>query len=150
MMKVFYQGSAYNVSIEDIEQAESAQIEKIRADMIEHFDAFCLSYGAKIDLFDNRSLLDTMIVSPHRESGIYLQYLENSGDAKNYITYLSLYDDSKLNETVETFDEIYASRGLFLPTDLAWDAVLDFITSGVRSSKIAWITPESIPEGGNW
>lgn len=118
--------------------------------MIEHFAAFCLSFGAKIDLFENSRLLDTMLVSPHSESGIYLQYIENSGDAKNYITYLSLYDDSKLNETLETFDEIYASRGLFLPIDLAWNAVLDFITSGARSSKITWITPESIPEGGNW
>lgn len=150
-MKIVYQGSKSNVFIEDIEKPEPSQIEKIKEDMIEGFEDFCRScHGALIDLYDGRKLMHSLIVSPNLKSGIYLQYLENSGDTKNYTTYLSLYDDSQLDKTIETFDEIYASAGLFLPVDLAWDAVYEFITSGERSSKTAWITPDRIPEGGNW
>lgn len=143
MKKIVYQGANCHVIIKDIAKPESFQLQKIRED-------FVSGSGALLKLFDNGKEINALIVSPNPEFGVYLQCLENSGDPKNHQTYLSLYDASKLEETIETFDEIYASKGLFLPLELAWDAVCDFITSGERSSKILWIAPHDIPEKGNW
>ena len=63
---------------------------------------------------------------------------------------LSLNNENKLAEVAETAEEIYASIGLFLPIELAWEGILDFIKTGKASPKIKWITPEEIPEDGNW
>lgn len=151
MMKISYHGAKYNVTITDPETIELSQLQKIREDMIVHFEDFYFSgSGALIKLFDGNQEMKTIIVSPNLQFGIYLQFLENSGDPKNYKTYLSLYDSTKLDEPIETFDEIYASKGLFLPIDLAWSVISDFIVSGERSTKITWITPDEIPEEGNW
>lgn len=39
---------------------------------------------------------------------------------------------------------------LFLPIDIVWGVILEFIKTGKASSKIQWIAPDSIPKSGNW
>ena len=77
---------------------------------------------------------------------IYLQYLDN---VKHEI-WLSLENVKKLNEVAETADEIYASIGLFLPIEVAWEGIKDFLLTGKRSEKIKWVEPNIIPENGNF
>jgi hypothetical protein len=85
-----------------------------------------------------------MLILPNEKYGYYLHYLDKAGNA-----WLSLHDPAKLRETAECADEWYASIGLFLPKDLAWIAVKEFIETGERSSEIKWIKPADLPEGGN-
>ena len=55
-----------------------------------------------------------------------------------------------LEETIEIGDEIYASAGLFLPLELAWRGIEEYMKTGRVSDQIDWITPEDVPENGNW
>lgn len=63
---------------------------------------------------------------------------------------LQLLNKEDLEEVLETAEEIYASKGLFLPVESAWEGIMDFIETGNPSSKIIWITPDNIPENRNW
>ena len=51
---------------------------------------------------------------------------------------------------METAEEIYASIGLFLPKEEAWEEIQYFIETGKPLSSIMWITPDDISENGNW
>lgn len=92
----------------------------------------------------------TLLIGPNIEYGIYLHLMEDDKEAKTEKDYLSLYDRTKLHEVAETADEIYASVGLFLPLDLAYEGIKHFLLTGELSDKITWVTPDIIPEDGNW
>lgn len=99
-----------------------------------------------IDFYENDMKRSTLMIGPNIKYGLYLHYIDHS----KHIDLLSLYDENKLTEVAETAEEIYASIGLFLPIELAWEGIMDFIETGKASPKIEWITPEGIPEDGNW
>ncbi len=99
-----------------------------------------------IDFYEDNEKIATLMLGPNIEYGLYLHFI----DHVTRINLLSLHDENKLEEVAETAEEIYASIGLFLPIDLAWEGVLEFIRTGKASSKIRWITPDDIPESGNW
>lgn len=88
----------------------------------------------------------SLIIETNVDCGIYLHYMDNVSDED----LLSLYDETDLSVVVEGADEIYASRGLFLPLELAWEGICYFVSYGKPSPKIKWITPDAIPDDGNW
>ena len=63
---------------------------------------------------------------------------------------LSLFDENQLSEIAETPLLMQISKGLFLPKELAYEVILDFFETGKASDKIRWITPEELPEDGNY
>lgn len=99
-----------------------------------------------IDFHENDIKQSTLMIGPNIKYGLYLHYIDHS----KHIDLLSLNDEKKLAEVAETAEEIYASIGLFLPIELAWEGILDFIETGKASPKIKWITPKDIPDDGNW
>lgn len=91
----------------------------------------------------------SLIIETNTDCGIYLHYMENIS-YKDRKDLLSLYDETELSVVVEGADEIYASKGLFLPLELAWEGICYFVSYGKPFSKIKWITPDDIPDDGNW
>jgi hypothetical protein len=86
-----------------------------------------------------------LLYLPNPRHGIYLKYCDE-GDNE----WLSLQDPTKLEEVAECSDQWYASVGLFLPPEKAWEAVAEFCRTGRRTDRISWIDPGELPEGGNW
>ncbi len=99
-----------------------------------------------VDYYEDSKKTATLMIGPNVEYGLYLHFVDHISKKD----LLSLYDKSKLNEVAETAEEIYASVGLFLPVETAWQAIQEFAETGNASSKICWITPDSIPDDGNW
>ncbi|MBR1555987.1 MAG: hypothetical protein IJ644_11445 [Oscillospiraceae bacterium] len=52
----------------------------------------------------------------------------------------SLYDETKLSVSKMIFNSDEYSAGLFLPKELAWLAIKDFLETGKPSDKIRWIS----------
>lgn len=120
----------------------------LKSIIIDQFETYWLqgSGDGFIDFYENDNKISTLMIGPNVEYGLYLHFIDNI----NKTDLLSLYSEDKLNEVVETAEEIYASIGLFLPVDVAWGVILDFVETGRTSSNIRWITPKDIPEEGNW
>lgn len=137
---VFYPPHGKENVIEDL----SLLKEKI----IGEFDTYWLqgSGAGFIEFFENNILISTLMLGPNKQYGIYLRYI----DERTKRSWLSLFNNKKLNEVAETSDEIYASIGLFLPIELAWEGIEEFILTGKMNEKIQWIIPDAIPEEGNW
>ena len=84
-------------------------------------------------------------ISADKESGVYLGITHPSGD------YLSLHDSNLFSEWVDVWgDGLYISKGLFIPPELAWIGMKELFTDGIVSAKICWISPEDIPEDGQF
>lgn len=84
-------------------------------------------------------------LSVQKGLGMFLGITDNSN------LYLSLFDTEKLDDVVDVWgDGLYISRGLFIPEELAWKAVENFILNGTLWDKIKWIDPDDLPESGNF
>ena len=120
----------------------------LRSNIIEQFETYWLqgSGDGFIDFYEDENKISTLMIGPNVEYGLYLHFIDNVKKSD----LLSLNNENELNEVAETADEIYASIGLFLPIEVAWEGILDFIKTGKPSTKIKWITPSNIPEEGNW
>lgn len=95
----------------------------------------------KIDNADD----STLCFSAIKELGVYLGISNHSGE------YLSFFDQELLSEVVDVWgDDLYISKGLFIPAQLAWTGIEDFVVNGVLSDKIHWISTKEIPEDGNY
>lgn len=90
----------------------------------------------------------TLLILPNLKIGVYLKFLKTVAGQTE--TWLSLRDPSRLNEVVECGEEWYVSVGLFLEPKAAWDAVRHFCETGGKASGVTWISPDQIPEDGNW
>ena len=129
-------------------ETEITDIAFLKTVLIDNFEAFCQEGSG--DGFIDCQLDDgntvSLMIEPHPEYGIYLRYTdEATGDEM-----MSLGDSSRLSEVEEINDDIFASVGLFLPKEKAWQAIADLVTTGRPSDSIAWITPDEMPEDGNW
>jgi hypothetical protein len=100
-------------------------------------------FGDAMIRYDERGQQFTLIVLSHPELGYYLKYLDSCDE------WLSLGDASRLAEVVIP-DDWEASAGLFIAPDQAWLAIKEFCLSGKRTNQIAWITPDQVPDEGNW
>lgn len=123
-------------------------VDWLKSIIIDQFETYWLqgSGDGFIDFYEDDNKTSTLMIGPNVEYGLYLHFIDNI----NKTDLLSLNNKDKLNEVAETAEEIYASIGLFLPLEVAWDGILDFIATGKASSKVKWITPRDIPEEGNW
>lgn len=117
--------------------------------IIDEFENYWFSNtnDTEIQYFENNELMSGLTIGVNQTYGIYLKYVNlNTFEEK-----LSLYDESKLNEIVDGANcELWASTGLFLPKELAWEVIKEFLETGKASDKIKWISPDDIPENGNY
>lgn len=124
-------------------------MKKLKSKIIDNF-MDCWQEGSgegDLQIFENSRICSTVMIEPSLElQRIYLHYI----DHVNNKDLLSVYDKSDLEETIEIGEEIYASAGLFLPLELAWRGIEEYVKTGKASEQIDWITPEDGPENGNW
>jgi hypothetical protein len=104
---------------------------------------------AGIDYFLKDSRKHHLIVLGHPALGYYLQFLGPKGCFGPEDIWLSLSDRSRLSVVVCP-DDWQASAGLFVPRAAAWEAIRHFCLTGGRSPAIEWISPQDMPETGNW
>jgi hypothetical protein len=80
----------------------------------------------------------------HPELGILLCYDQSTASGRR--TYFSKGNMARLNESVETFHGDRVPAGLFLPFQLAWSAIKQFIeTEGDLPRCIAWLSADDLP-----
>ena len=120
----------------------------LKKEVIDDFDNYWMqgSGDGYIEYYIDDKLVSLLMLGPNIEYGLYLHYV----DLVDNVDLLSLYDKSRLDEVAETADEIYASIGLFLPKERAWEGIQYFVETGKLLSSIMWITPDDIPDNGNW
>lgn len=104
---------------------------------------------AEIQCFENSKGINKHIsditIGTNIEYGIFIHYTSSTEDK------LSLYDETKLNEVVDGANcELWVSTGLFLPKELAWKVIKEFLETGRASDKIKWISPDDISESGDY
>lgn len=130
------------------EKIEINNCDNFRDIIIMNFETYWLqgSGDGFIDYYENEKKLATLLIGPNVKFGLYLHYINHC----NKDEYLSLNNRDELNEVAETAEEIYASIGLFLPIETAWKVIYYFLNTGTTSDVIEWITPDEIPDGGNW
>ncbi|MDE7292869.1 MAG: hypothetical protein K2N72_00440 [Oscillospiraceae bacterium] len=102
-----------------------------------------------------------LTVGFYEELGLYLTYGEYYDKEVGTVTgkkticrmsddWLAVYDETKLDRVVDIYFELYVSEGLLLPQELAWKGIEEFIKTGEKSAELKWITPDELPEEGNW
>ncbi|MDE5557240.1 MAG: hypothetical protein K2J32_06035 [Ruminococcus sp.] len=115
-------------------------------DIIKNFKNYWSSVStayAEIHYFEDEESIATLIINVHLDYGIYLRYESNEEK-------LSVFDKNKLNEIIWIKDLYDFSMGLYLPPELAWKGIKEFLETGTASKEIEWISPDDIPEGGNY
>ncbi len=115
-------------------------------DIIKNFNNYWSSVNVaciEIQYFEDYELVASLFINVHLDYGIYLRH--ESREVK-----LSVFDKSKLNEIVWTKDVCDFSLGLFLPPSIAWKGIKEFLETGTASKEIEWISPDDLPEGGNY
>lgn len=128
-----------------IENITIEQMEKLIIDDFETFWEKGCGDGS-IDFYVEGKKKSTLMIEPNVKHGIYLNYT----DHRTQEEWLSLNDMNNLDEVAETADEIYVSIGLFLPKEIAWIGIKEFLQTGERSKNIEWTTPDIIPDNGNY
>lgn len=130
------------------DETEITDLNLLKKNIIDNFDTFWMrgSGDGFIDFYEEGKNISTLMLGPNLEYGLYLHFIDNV----KKIDLLSLHNENALNEVAETADEIYASIGLFLPKEKAWEGIRYFVETGKPFSGIKWITPDDIPENGNW
>lgn len=134
---------------EDTEEITSEDLARLRTEMIDDFAQYWKegSGEGSIQIFENNQIQSTLMIEPGIELGrIYLHII----DKVNGEDWLSVYDRENLEETIETVEEVYASVGLFLPLELAWKGIEEYVRTGRRTGEVDWITPKDVPPNGNW
>ena len=117
------------------------------SDIIKNFKNYWSSVntaGTEIQYFEDDELIASLFINVHLDYGIYLNY-SSRGEEK-----LSVFDKNKLNEIIWTKDICDFSLGLFLPPELAWKGIKEFLKTGTVSKEIEWVTPEDLPEDANY
>ncbi len=132
----------------EADESVITDLNAMKSDIIDNFDTFWMqgSGDGYIEYFSEDKRISMLMLGPNIEYGLYLHYI----DFVNNVDLLSLYDESRMEEVAETAEEIYASIGLFLPKEEAWEGICYFVKTGKPLSSIKWITPDDIPENGNW
>ena len=100
---------------------EITDLNVIKKDIIDNFDIYWMqgSGDGYIEYFSDDKRVSMLMLGSNIAYGLYLHYI----DFVDNVEYLSLFDKSRLEEIVETAEEIYASIGLFLPKEEAWQGI---------------------------
>ncbi|MCM1508130.1 MAG: hypothetical protein NC177_13525 [Ruminococcus flavefaciens] len=94
---------------------------------------------------DDRENCIGIALASVKEYGVFLAY---HSDGK---TNLSLHDKNNLEELVDVWgDGLYVSAGLFIPPEIAWQCICEFVTTGSIHYNIKWISPDDLPDGANY
>jgi hypothetical protein len=134
-----------------VENPDTAQIEYLKGKTMNLLDTFWSQGNGEMIITEyyNPKEYSTLMIFPNPEYGIYLRYEGRNEDAGT--EWLSLEDISKLGEEVAEYSfEMYASIGLFVTTNDAWEAIEYFCLTGERTSAIEWISCENVPEQCNY
>lgn len=101
------------------EKETVSDIELLKSIIIDNFKAYWMqgSGDGYVEFYEDDRHISTLMLGPNVDYGLYLHFIDYMTKSEQ----LSLYDENQLSEVAETADEIYASIGLFLPIDLAWD-----------------------------
>lgn len=100
---------------------------------------------ASIQCFKDGKHISDMIIGTNIKHGIYIHYISITEEK------LSLYDETKLSEVIDGANcDIEVSTGLFLPKEIAWEVIKEFLETGNASDKIKWISPDDMPDDGNY
>lgn len=129
-------------------ETEVADIHQLKHDLIDDFEKYWMqgSGDGYFDFYLDEKRTASLFLGPNIREGLYLHYVDRI-ERKDL---LSLKDKNRLHEVAETAEEIYASKGLFLDRESAWNAICYFFDNGKNSPEVEWITPDLIPEDGNW
>lgn len=134
---------------DDSVEITAKDLGRLWSEMIDDFTEYWQEGSGEGDLqiFEKNQIQSTLMIEPSIElERIYLHFIDNL----NGEDWLSVYDRENLEETIETVEEVYASAGLFLPLELAWKGIEEYVRTGRRTGQIDWITPKEMPENGNW
>lgn len=102
----------------------------------------CCGY---INVHDNGVKTATIAIASLRDYGVFIGYSDRNEEK------LSLADRSRLDSVLDVWgDGLYVSEGLFIEPEKAWKAITEFVSSGKITQDIEWITPDDIPEDGNF
>ncbi|MDE6677871.1 MAG: hypothetical protein K2K02_02420 [Ruminococcus sp.] len=86
-----------------------------------------------------------LCIASVKEYGVFIGYSDSENEK------LSLSDRDKLDRVVDVWgDGLYVSEGLFISPETAWQCIHEFVTTGSISCNIEWISPDDIPENGNF
>lgn len=96
--------------------------------------------------FKTESCTSYMDIVYGESNGYYLHYIDKKVNCEK----LSLGDYEKLTEVIEYDVDCYASVGLFIPVDSALNEIESFCRTGNITNSIDWISPNEVPEEGNW
>lgn len=127
---------------------ENIKLETMKQYMLDdHYNYWSKGCGdGFIEYYRNNKEISTMMIGQNNNYGIYLRVVDHNFNKE----FLSLYNKELLNEVTETAEELYASIGLFLPIELAWEGIKQYLLDGTLSEKIKWVDPDIIPEEGNY
>ncbi len=84
-------------------------------------------------IYYNDNEIESQLLISIGDYGIFLHFI-NEKESK-----VSLYNDKKLNEIYENLEDLGVSIGLYLPKELAWIAIKEFLETGKATDKIHWI-----------
>lgn len=131
---------------DDIEDIDPKLMHKYIIDDFENY-WFSDTNDTEIQYFEDNELMSGLTIGANKVYGIYLRYVNlNTSEEK-----LSLYDETKVNEVEDAANCcLYVSTGCFLPKETAWEVIKYFLETGKASDKIRWISPDDIPENGNY
>lgn len=86
----------------------------------------------------------SMCIASVKEFGVFL-------GIKSSVISLSLNDRNGLKECVDVWgDDLYVSRGLFIPPEAAWKAICEFTAGGGLYQGMKWIDANEVPKEGNY
>lgn len=87
----------------------------------------------------------TLSIAALKGYGVYIGFYDKAKHC------LSVSDRRKLSSVLDVWgDGLYVSEGLFIAPQLAWSCICEFVRTGRISSAIDWITPDELPENGNY
>lgn len=91
----------------------------------------------------------SLCIAAVKSYGVSLGYRRNGTPA---FRRLAIRDETRLSRMVDVWGEggPEISQGLFLHPDLAWEGILRFVQDGGMYHKIRWVSPDVIPEDGNY
>ena len=88
----------------------------------------------------------SICIAAESSLGFFISITDDTDD-----TQLTLGDRNALSDTIDLWgDELYVSKGLFIPFEDGWSALEEYINNGKLSDKINWISSADIPEDGNY
>ncbi|MDE6593796.1 MAG: hypothetical protein K2K57_12135 [Oscillospiraceae bacterium] len=154
MEKIFFTGPKYNNQIE----ITAENIPELYNDLIKGFPLYWKqgNYSCTFEIFTDDILQKRLRICFYEELGLGLTYEQLydrlfKGEIRRGVKAdLAVYDESKLETVVDVYFELYTSEGLLLPPELAWKGIQYFIKTGGKSPELKWITPDELPDSGNW